>query len=122
MRTNKPKAKSRHPTSSISLEDWKAFYDIAGMVAAFEPWHDLTEDQVFAIQPASTPDAEITFVSVMGTLGQHHAVALYTGGTALGRLHAAETQESAEASLDLVLGTDQLQVEFSDSQSLDKHE
>jgi hypothetical protein len=30
MRTSKPKAKSKHPTSSISLEDWKAFYDIAG--------------------------------------------------------------------------------------------
>lgn len=52
-------------------------YEAAIAVKEMAPWKWMTEEAVFGVQNPET--GEIGFVSVMGTLGEHYAIAVYLG-------------------------------------------
>jgi hypothetical protein len=64
-----------------TLEQWRTLYDVWDRVKIITPWEWMLETNVFGVQ---NPDQdEIGFVSVMGNLGEHYAVAVYLGSRGL---------------------------------------
>jgi hypothetical protein len=77
----------------------------------------MEEDDLFGVRNPETE--EIGFVSVMGSLGEHHAIAVYPGAEGLDgfwRLHTGEALDYPEE----VLEVPQLQASFEDRGSLTK--
>jgi hypothetical protein len=64
-----------------SSTEWRALYEVAARVKEMAPWTWMSEDMVFGVQSPETE--ELGFVSVMGMLGEHYAIALYRGPRAL---------------------------------------
>lgn len=60
-----------------SLEQWKRLYEIMGEIKEFAPWESMYEQDIFGVQFPET--GNLGFVSVMGNLGEHYAVAVYLG-------------------------------------------
>lgn len=69
-------------TNSPTLEEWKRLYDLMAQVKKLAPWEWMEEDDIFGVQMPRTN--EPGFVSVMGMLGEHFAVAVYQGAKGLG--------------------------------------
>ncbi len=69
------------PANSVLPESWRRLYELAGKVRAMEPWLWMEETDIFGVKDPETN--EILFVSVMGLLGEYHAVAVYPGTAAL---------------------------------------
>ncbi len=63
--------------NSPQLDEWRALYEAALRIKEIAPWKWMTEDQVFGVQSPQT--SELGFVSVMGMLGEHYAIAVYLG-------------------------------------------
>ena len=64
-----------------TLEQWQRLYAAAAEVKALAPWQWMHEGDLFAVEdPAS---GRIGFVSIMGAVGEHFAVAVYLGGEGL---------------------------------------
>ena len=66
-----------------SLEEWRKLYKAAIQIKEVAPWEWMEETDVFGIQNPKTD--ELGFVSVMGMLGEHYAIAVYLGAEALNR-------------------------------------
>ena len=64
-------------TKSPTLEEWKRLYDLMAQVKKAAPWDWMEEGDIFGIQMPETK--ELGFISVMGALGEHFAVAVYQG-------------------------------------------
>jgi len=64
-----------------TLEDWRRLYQAAKRIRELAPWEWMAETDVFAVQDPESN--ELGFVSVMGELGEHFAVAVYLGPQAL---------------------------------------
>jgi hypothetical protein len=60
-----------------NLAQMTRLYEAAIAVKALAPWAWMTEEAVFGVQHPETGD--IGFVSVMGALGEHYAIAVYLG-------------------------------------------
>ncbi|MCX7007992.1 MAG: hypothetical protein NTY53_12225, partial [Kiritimatiellaeota bacterium] len=56
---------------------------VAAQVRALEPWLWMDEADIFGVQ--DTQSSQVLFVSVMGMLGEHYAVAVYPGASELAR-------------------------------------
>ncbi len=65
------------PETEPTLEQWRRLYEVAGRVKEAAPWQWMLESDLFALQDPGT--GELGFVSVMGNLGEHLAVANYPG-------------------------------------------
>lgn len=65
----------------LSSAEWQALFDAVDAVKKLAPWEFMNEMDMFAVRHPDT--GEIGFVSVMGQLGEHLAVALYLGPKAL---------------------------------------
>lgn len=102
-----------------SLEMWKRLYDLMGQVKELAPWTWMQEDDIFGIQMPET--GEQGFVSVMGMLGEHFAVAVYQGVKGLGGFWNIQTQ-GYDAPMELVLQTPQLQASFEDRDMVTKED
>ena len=63
------------------MQAWRRLYAAAGRLKDQVPWVWMTETDVFGVQHPQTD--ELGFVSVMGMLGEHHAVTVYLGPEAL---------------------------------------
>jgi len=63
------------PEAEPTLEQWRRLYEVAGRVKEAAPWQWMFETDLFALQDPRT--GELGFVSVMGNLGEHLAVANY---------------------------------------------
>lgn len=61
--------------------EWKQLYAAAEQILDLAPWQDLAEDEIFGVQNPET--GQIGFVSIMGSLGEHLAIAVYLGEEAL---------------------------------------
>jgi hypothetical protein len=59
----------------VPLNEWKALYEIANRLRQSEPWRNLTDTDLFALQDPATQ--QIGLVSVLGNLGEVFAVQLY---------------------------------------------
>ncbi len=60
-----------------TLEESRVLYALMGQVKALAPWEWMAETDLFGVQDPAT--AEVGFVSVMGTLGEHKAISVYPG-------------------------------------------
>lgn len=100
-------AKKNAPT----LEQWKRLYELMDQFSDLAPWEYMYEHNAFGVQP---PEAgEFGFVSVMGNLGEHFAVSVYTGKKGFeGYLNIQRV--GYKLTPDMLLLTPQLQASFED--------
>jgi len=94
-----------------TMDQWKRLYDLAGRVKELAPWGWMDEGDIFGFQmPAS---GELGFVSVMGTLGEHYAIAVYQGIRGLGGFWQMQ-ELGAKLTPEFALQVPQLQASFED--------
>ena len=62
-------------------EEWLQLYAAAARLKEVAPWQWMEETDVFGVQNPET--SELGFVSIMGALGEHLALALYQGAEGL---------------------------------------
>lgn len=97
------------PTKS----EWKQLYIEAEKIKDLAPWQVLEEDMIFGVQNPETDD--IGFVSIMGTLGEHLAIAVYLGDAALYDFWLVHQQQAPP---EHILEVPQLQASFEDRNEL----
>ncbi len=97
-------------------DEWLRLYEAAGRLKEAAPWQWMEEVDVFGVQDPET--GEVGYVSIMGTLGQHLALALYYGAKALRRFWRYQGVE-AEVRPEGLLEIRHLQASFEDRNQLD---
>ena len=116
---------SEQQTTTPSIEEWRKLYELASQVKALAPWDWMFEDEVFGVQDPET--GSTGFVSVMGTAGEHLAVALYQDAGALYDFLELHDQAEDEDGGDLlsamrVIEIPQVQASFEDNGDLEKED
>lgn len=102
-----------------SLDEWNRLYDLMAQVKELAPWEWMEEDDIFGVQ---IPDMkELGFVSVMGMLGEHFAVAVYQGVKGLGGFWNMHSQ-APNLAPEFVLQVPQLQASFEDREMISKED
>ncbi len=91
--------------------EWRALFAAAQRVKELAPWQWMDESAVFGVENPAT--GEVGFVSVMGNLGEHLAVALYLGPDGLYNFLTIESQDY-DLPPESILEVPQLQVSFED--------
>jgi hypothetical protein len=99
-----------------TTQEWARLYDAAIRVKALAPWTWMTSTEFFAVRNPETD--EIGYVSVMGELGEHLAVALYLGAEGLWGLLRMEGSDEEYAPPEDILSTPHLQAAFMDRNDL----
>jgi hypothetical protein len=94
-----------------SLDKWKKLYDLMAEVKELAPWEWMEESHIFGVQAPET--GELGFISVMGALGEHYAVAVYQGTKGLGGFWDMQSKGS-KLTPEVVLQIPQLQASFED--------
>lgn len=102
-----------------SLDDWKKLYDLMAQLKDLAPWEWMEEDDIFGIQLPETGD--LGFISVMGTLGEHIAVAVYQGVKGLGGFWQMQSK-GPKLTPEFVLQIPQLQASFEDRDLISKED
>jgi len=91
-------------------------YELAKQILELAPWQELYEKELFAVQD---PDSGLTgYVSVMGNLGEHRALAVYQGEAGLNGFLNLQGLKDEPAPLD-VLTVPQLQLSFENKMDLE---
>ena len=94
-----------------SLEQWKRLYELMSNIREFTPWEYMYEHNIFGVQFPEKGD--LGFVSVMGNLGEHFAVAVYVGKKGFeGFLNMQRMGD--QLAPEIVLQVPQLQAAFED--------
>jgi hypothetical protein len=101
------------------LDEWKRLYDLMAQVKELAPWEWMEEADIFGVQPPGAK--EPGFVSVMGMLGEHFAVAVYRGAKGLGGFWNMESQGS-RLTPEFVLQIPQIQASFEDREMITKQD
>ncbi len=101
--------------SRPTLEEWRQLYQAAMRIKEIAPWQWMQEDEVFGVQNPET--GELGFVSVMGTLGEHLALAVYLGDEGLYGFWAYR-RIAASVPPEAMLGLLQIQASFEDRETL----
>jgi hypothetical protein len=109
--TEEERLKSSHPEA-------KELFDLAVKVKALAPWGWMEETDVFGVENPDT--GELGFVSIMGTLGEHEAVALYLGAEGLYAFIDLIEDEAAPA--ETLIQIRHVQAAFSDREYLEKED
>lgn len=104
---------------SPTLEEWKRLYDLMAQVKKAAPWDWMEEGDIFGIQMPET--GELGFISVMGALGEHFAVAVYQGAKGLGGFWNMQSK-GPQLSPEIVLQVPQLQASFEDRDLIEKED
>lgn len=91
--------------------EWSRLYQAAIRVKEMAPWNWMTESDLFGVENPET--GELGFVSVMGTLGEHYAIAVYSGPEGLYGFWALY-DAGPSAAPEEVLEIAQLQASFED--------
>jgi len=98
-----------------TLDELRRLYEAAAHLKQEGPWEWMLEDEIFGVRNPET--GEVGYVSIMGTLGEHLALALYLGSEGLygfWRLSQGQEPDIPE----LILETRHLQVSFEDRNTL----
>lgn len=102
----------------------KFLCQLASIIQQMSPWRFMAETDVFGFQDPET--SELGFISVMGQLEQHRAVAVYRGVEGLyGLRHfeeALEMDPKSDAAHDMFFEIPQIQLEFEPSAQLEKRD
>lgn len=93
---------------------YNRLYTLAKRIHDVRPWEDLDEDQVLAVERNAD---ETDFISVMGALGSHFAVAVYPSLVTLLRIMQIDP-EPTRSSADLLFELPQLQLVFGSKTAL----
>lgn len=104
---------------NANAQNWIRLIEAAGRIKQLAPWQWMQEDEIFGVAHPET--GEIGFISVMGALGQHLAVAVYLGASELARflaLHQAPPGVLDEHP-ELLLEVRHLQASFEDREDLE---
>jgi len=83
------------------------------------PWEWMEEVEVFAVENPQT--GQLGFVSIMGNLGEHLAVAVYQGAEGLGGFWNMQSREDSLAP-EFILQVPQLQASFEDRAMVEKQD
>ena len=97
-------------------EEWRKLYEAVIRIKEIAPWEWMTETDVFGVQNPETD--ELGFVTVMGLLGEHYAVAVYLGSEGLYGFWALQ-DTSPLGSPERLLEIPQLQASFEDRNELE---
>jgi hypothetical protein len=104
---------------SPTLDEWRQLYETVIRVKEIAPWEWMTEADIFGVQDPETE--QLGFVSVMGMLGEHLAVAVYLGAEGLygfwGFQRLVDTAPSETLS-EVLLGLLHLQASFENRNDL----
>jgi uncharacterized protein DUF6930 len=103
---------------SSSDPEAKQLYDLAIQVKALAPWQWIEETDVFGVAHPETD--ELGFVSIMGSVGEYEAVAVYLG--AEGFHDFIDFQADQSATPERVMEMRHLQAGFSDREYLEKED
>jgi len=98
-----------------TLEEWRRLYEAMIRVKDIAPWEWMTETDIFGVQSPETD--ELGFVSVMGLLGEHFAVAVYLGSKGLYDFWEFE-DAGPSAPAEHLVEISQLQASFEDRSQL----
>jgi hypothetical protein len=102
-----------HPSPAL----WRRLYTLAGQLGSMQPWDWMDETDVFGVQDPAT--GELGFVSMMGALGEHRALALYRGAGALYEFWELEDEDSDYWPTEHLLEIPQLQVSLENRDELE---
>ncbi len=97
----------------------KRLYDLAAELKELAPWRWMEEGDIFGVENPET--GEIGFVSLMGALGEHTALAVYLGAEGLYGFLDLDEEELLIDPFELV-EIPQLQVSFEDRDVLEKRD
>ncbi len=103
---------------SSSDPEARELFDLATQVKDLKPWRWMEETDLIGIENPET--GEIGFMSVMGSLGEHEAVALYLGAEGLYEFIDLHTDDSSRA--ERVLENRHVQAAFSERKYLEKED
>lgn len=103
---------------SSSDPEARQLYDLAIQVKNLAPWQWMEETDVFGVANPETD--ELGFVSIMGSVGEYEAVAVYMGAEGLHDFIDFQADESATPQR--LIEMHHLQVEFSDRKYLEKED
>ena len=102
---------------NIPTPRWSRLYEIADEILALAPWKNSFEEDLFAIQPKA--DGPVYFVSVMGSQGEHHAIAYYPGMESLSHFRLSQMEDIPERmALEAILLNPHLQLTFEPKRNL----
>src|SRR3989442_11493343 len=96
----------------------RKLFDLAIQVKDLKPWRWMEETDLIGIENPET--GEIGFIRVMGSLGEHEAVALYLGAEGLYEFIDLHTDDSSTP--ERVLENRHLQAAFSERKYLEKED
>jgi len=100
----------------ISIGRWRPVYDLAQKIRALEPWRYMDETDIFAVlDPVSIKTG---YISIMGNLGEHFAVSIYTGTEGLYGFQRLQELDGAPSPMDVLI-VPQLMLSFEDRDILD---
>lgn len=102
-----------------STTQWQQLYALADELKKLAPWDWMIEIDIFGVKDPYTGD--IGFVSVMGQMGEHIAVAFYAGFASLDRFWDMQDLGD-DLTAEFLLNTPHLQVSFEDRQTLEKYD
>ncbi len=91
---------AKEPATPISPDTCRKLYDLAAKVRALEPWLWMEETDIFGVKDTESED--ILFVSVMGLLGEYHAIAVYPGVNALAQFWQMQNIPDGESVTDIL--------------------
>ena len=92
----------RLAAGDVPLDAWRELYRLAGKMRRLAPWDWMWETEVFGVR--DTGSDEVVFGSVMGQMGDYHAMALYPGEKELSaflRLEQDPREDAAESLFDI---------------------
>ncbi len=102
---------------NIPTPRWSRLYEMADAIFALAPWKKAFEEDLFAIEPKV--GGRVYFVSVMGSLGTHHAIAYYPGRESLSHFQMSQMEDIPERmALEAVILNPHLQLTFEPRQNL----
>ncbi len=107
-------------TNVVALDTWKRLYELASMVRKMEPWLGMKEDNLFGVKDPE--NGNTVFVSVMGTLGEYFAIAVYPGAKALGQFWQMHDSRIGQDRADVLMGVQHVQAVFGKKSELDRVE
>ena len=103
---------------SSSDPEARELFDLAIQIKELKPWHWMEETDLIGIENPET--REIGFISVMGRLGEHEAIALYLGAEGLYDFIDLHSDEAGPP--ERVLENRHVQAAFSERKYLEKED
>lgn len=105
--------------ASPTMQEWARLYEAHAAIRELAPWRFMDEQEIFGVQ--NPESGEVAFVSVMGRLGEHVAVAAYLGVESLYRFWEMQEQGPFLRE-ELLLETPHLQAYLVDRELLEKED